>query len=129
MEYNLQAGSHVAYDLQYFFLTVAKYEADILSEEIAEPNAKISKDTDKESKMDIRSMHCGSNLIQIPFTTEPSIDLTTWFKSLRAVISTRIRLECPVKQTFEDAFWQPGYFPATTMQVSIDVLTEYGEIK
>jgi putative transposase len=30
-----------------------------------------------------------------------------------------------VTQTLEDAFWQPGYFLATTGQVSIDMLMDY----
>ena len=48
--------------------------------------------------------------------------------SLKGVTSRRIRKEYPeVKDRLEDAFWQPGYFLATTGQVSIDVLMNYVE--
>ena len=70
----------------------------------------------------------GSDHVHILFTTEPTTDLTKFINSLKGVTSRRIRQEYPeVKQTLEDAFWQPGYFLATTGQVSIDVLMEYVE--
>jgi putative transposase len=62
------------------------------------------------------------------FTTEPTTDLTKFINSLKGVTSRRIRQEYPeVKQSPDGAFWQPGYFLATTGQVSIDVLMEYVE--
>jgi len=70
----------------------------------------------------------GSDHIHILFTTEPTTDLTKFINSLKGVTSRRIRQEYPeVKQTLEDVVWQPGYFLATTGQVSIDVLMEYVE--
>jgi len=64
--------------------------------------------------------------VHILFGTKPTTDLTKFINSLKGVTSRRIRSEFPeVKQTLEDAFWQPGYFLATTGQVSIDVLMDY----
>lgn len=128
MRYNLQTGSHTVYALQYHFVTVTKYRADILTNEIAERIAEIANDTAEGFDVDIKSVDGGNNHIHILFTTEPTTNLTKFINSLKGVTSRRIRKEYPeVKRTLEEAFWQPGYFLATTGQVSIDVLMEYVE--
>ena len=61
-----------------------------------------------------------------PVSDKPTTNLTKFINSLKGVTSRRVRTEFPeVTQTLEDAFWQPGYFLATTGQVSIDVLMDY----
>ena len=78
--------------------------------------------------MDIKSLDGGSDHIHILFRAEPTTDLTKFINSPKGVTSRRIRREYPeVKQQLEDAFWQPGYFLATTGQVRIDVLMDYVE--
>jgi putative transposase len=128
MRYNLQTGSHTVYALQYHFVTVTKYRADILTNEIAERVGEIANDTAEGFDVDIKSVDGGSDHVHILFTAEPTTDLTKFINSLKGVTSRRVRQEYPeVKQHLEDAFWQPGYFLATTGQVSIDVLMEYVE--
>ena len=128
MKYNLETGSHTVYALQYHFVTVTKYRADILTDEIAERIGEISSDISEDFGVSIQSVNGGSDHVHILFTAKPTTNLTKFINSLKGVSSRKIRDEYPeTRQALDSAFWQPGYFLATTGQVSIDVLMEYVE--
>ena len=126
MKYNLQTGSHTVYALQYHFVTVTKYRATILTDIITERIGEITNDIAGDFGVDIQNVNGGNDHIHILFTAEPTTEMTKFINSLKGVTSRTIRKEHPeVKQVLEDSFWQPGYFLATTGQVSIDVLMDY----
>ncbi|MGQ3413895.1 IS200/IS605 family transposase [Natrinema sp. LN54] len=126
MEYHLQSGPHTVYALQYHFVTVTKYRADILTDERLERVAEVAHEIADGFEADIKSVDGGADHVHILFTTKPTTELTKFINSLKGVTSRRIRKEYPeVKDHLEDAFWQPGYFLATTGQVIIDVLMNY----
>ena len=126
MKYNLEKGSHTVYALQYHFVTVTKYRSDILTDEIAERLGEIASDIAADFNVNIQNVNGGSEHVHILFTAEPTTDLTKFINSLKGVSSRKIRDEYPeTRQALDDAFWQPGYFLATTGQVSIDVLMDY----
>lgn len=128
MKYNLQTGSHTVYALQYHFVTVTKYRATILTEEIAERIGEIGNELSEDYGVEIQNVNGGSDHIHILFTAKPTTDMTKFINSLKGITSRKVRSEYPeVKQTLEDSFWQPGYFLASTGQVSIDVLMDYVE--
>jgi len=128
MEYHLQSGSHTVYALQYHFVTVTKYRTDILTDERLERVAEVAHEIADDFEVDIQNVDGGTDHVHILFTTKPTTDLTKFINSLKGVTSRRIRKEYPdIKDRLEDAFWQPGYFLATTGQVSIDVLMDYVE--
>jgi putative transposase len=128
MKYNLQTGSHTVYALQYHFVTVTKYRATILTDDINERIGEIANDVAGDFGVEIQSVNGGNDHVHILFTAKPTTDLTKFINSLKGVSSRRIRSErSEVKQTLPDSFWQPGYFLASTGQVSIDVLMGYVE--
>jgi Transposase and inactivated derivatives len=128
MEYHLQSGSHTVYALQYHFVTVTKYCADILTDERLERVSEVAHEIAEDFEADIQNVNGGTDHVHILFTTKPTTNLTKFINSLKGVTSRRIRKEYPeVKDRLEDAFWQPGYFLTTTGQVSIDVLIDYVE--
>ena len=128
MKYNLETGSHTVYALQYHFVTVTKYRADILTDERLERVAEVAHEIAEDFEADIKNVDGGTDHVHILFTTKPTTNLTKFINSLKGVTSRRIRKEYPeVKDRLEDAFWQPGYFLTTTGQVSIDVLMDYVE--
>ena len=128
MEYHLQSGSHTVYALHYHFVTVTKYRADILTDERLERMAEVAHEIAEDFEADIQNVDGGTDHVCILFTTKPTTNLTKFINSLKGVTSRRVRKEYPeVKDRLEDAFWQPGYFLATTGQVSIDVLMDYVE--
>lgn len=53
MKYNLQTGSHTVYALQYHFVTVTKYRATILTEEIAERIGEIANELSEDFGVEI----------------------------------------------------------------------------
>ncbi|MFC4542537.1 IS200/IS605 family transposase [Halosolutus amylolyticus] len=128
MKYNLEKGSHTVYALQYHFVTVTKYRTDILTDEIAERIGEIASDISEDFGVSIQNVNGGSDHVHILFTAKPTTNLTKFINSLKGVSSRKIRDEYPqTRQVLDSAFWQPGYFLATTGQVSIDVLMEYVE--
>ena len=128
MEYNLETGSHKVYALQYHFVTVTKYRADLLTDEIAERIGEIANAIFEDFAVNIQNVNGGSDYVHILFTAMPTTDRTTFINSLKGVTSRKIRDENPeVRQALDNAFWQPGYFLATTGQVSIDILMNYVE--
>ena len=128
MKYNVETGSHTVYALQYHFVTVTKHRADVLTDEITQRIGEIANDTADKFDIRIQNVNGGSDHIHILFTAKPTSELTKFINSLKGVTSRRVRDEYPeVKEALEDAFWQPGYFLATTGQVSIGVLMEYVE--
>ncbi|MFH5801342.1 IS200/IS605 family transposase [Haladaptatus sp. CMAA 1911] len=128
MKYNLQTGSHTVYALQYHFVTVTKYRADVLTDEISERIGEVVNDLAGDFGVDIQNVNGGSDHIHILFTAKPTTDMTKFINSMKGVTSRKIRSEYPeVKQSLKDSFWQPGYFLASTGQVSIDVLMDYVE--
>ena len=59
---------------------------------------------------------------------KPTTNLTKFINFLKGVTFRKIRNEKPeVRQALDIAFWQSGYFLATTRHVSIGVLMEYVE--
>ena len=128
MKYNLQTGSHTVYALQYHFVTVTKYRTDLLTDEITERIAEIANDLADDFGVEIQSVNGGSDHIYVLFTAKPTTTLTKFFNSLKGVSSRYIRDEFPeTKRRIDKGLWQPGYFVASTGQVSIDVLMEYVE--
>ncbi|WP_129116737.1 IS200/IS605 family transposase [Halegenticoccus tardaugens] len=128
MKYNLQTGSHTVYALQYHFATVTKYRATVLTDDICERIGEIANDLSEDFGVSIQSVNGGRDHVHVLFTAKPTTDMTKFINSFKGVSSRKIRKEYPeVKQVLEESFWQPGYFLATTGQVSIDVLMEYVE--
>ena len=128
MKYNLEKGSQTVYALQYHFVTVTKYRADILTGEIAERIGEIASDISEDFGVSIQNVNGGSDHVHILFTAKPTTNLTKLINSLKGVSSRKIRDEYPeTRQALDSAFWQPGYFLATTGQVSIDGLMKYVE--
>ncbi|WP_227379504.1 IS200/IS605 family transposase [Haladaptatus halobius] len=116
------------YVLQYHFVTVTKYRVDLLTDEIAERIGEIASDISEDIDVNIQNVNGGSDHVHILFTAKPTTDLTKFINSLKGVTSRKIRDKNPeVRQALDKALWQPGYFLATTGQVSIDVLHEYVE--
>jgi len=128
MKYNLEKSSHTVYALLHHFVTVRKYRADLLTDEIAERIGEIASDISEDFGVNIQNVDGGSDHVHILFTAKPTTNLTKFINSLKRVSSRKIRDENPeVRQALDSAFRQPGYFLATTGQVSIDVLMEYVE--
>lgn len=128
MEYNLETGSHTVYALQYHFVTVTKYHEDMLTDEIIERIGEIANDIADDFGCEIQSVDGGTDHVHVLFTAKPTTTLTKFFNSLKGVTSRYIREEFPeTKARIDKGFWQPGYFVASTGQVSIDVLMQYVE--
>jgi putative transposase len=128
MKYDLETGPHTAYALQYQFVIIIKYRADLLTGKMAEGIGEITGGISEDFGVNIQNVNVGSDHVHIPFTAKPTTNLTKFINSLKGVTSRKIREKNPeVRQALNSAFWQPGYSLATTGQMNIDVLMEYVE--
>ncbi len=57
MKYNLETGPHTVYALQYHFVTVTKYRADLLTDEIAERIGGIVSDISEDFGVNIQNVN------------------------------------------------------------------------
>ena len=83
MEYHLQSGSHTVYALQYHFVTVTKYRADILTDERLERVAEVAHEIAEDFEADIKNVDGGTDHVHILFTEESRRmprGLTPWRK-------------------------------------------------
>jgi len=128
VKYNLETGSHTVYALQFHFVTVTKYRRDVLTDDITERIGEIANDLANDFGVEIQSVNGGGDHVHVLFTSKPTTTLTKFFNSFKGVSSRYVREEFPeTKRSIENGLWQPGYFVASTGQVSIDVLMEYVE--
>jgi putative transposase len=63
------------------------------------------------------------------FKSKPTLNIPKYLNALKTITSREIRGNFPdVKnKIWEDVFWSPSYFLATTGQVTLDVLKKYVE--
>ncbi|WP_407045761.1 IS200/IS605 family transposase, partial [Haloarcula laminariae] len=81
------------YALQYHFVTVTKYRADILTDARLERVAEIAHDIADDFEAEITNVNGGTDHIHILFRTKPPTDLTKFSNSLKGVMSRRVRKE------------------------------------
>ena len=70
MKSNLKTGSHMIYALQYHFVTVTKYRADLLTDEIAERIGEIA--CDGGFGVNIQNVNGSSDHVHILSTAKPT---------------------------------------------------------
>ena len=63
------------------------------------------------------------------FKAKPTLNIPKYLNALKTITSREIRRNYPEvkKELWNDAFWSPSYFLATTGQVTLDVLKKYVE--
>jgi len=76
-------------------VTVTKYRADLLTDEIAERVGEIASDISEDFGVNIQNVNGGSDHVHILFTAKPTTDLTKFINSLKGVTSRKIRDENP----------------------------------
>jgi putative transposase len=64
-------------------VTVTKYRADILTDEIAERISEIASDISEDFGVSIQNVNGGSDHVHILFTAKPATDLTKFVNSLK----------------------------------------------
>ncbi|RRJ29591.1 IS200/IS605 family transposase, partial [Halocatena pleomorpha] len=72
MKYNLQTGSHTVYALQYHFVTVTKYRATVLTDDICERIGEIANDLSEDFGVSIQSVNGGQDHVHVLFTAKPT---------------------------------------------------------
>jgi putative transposase len=136
--YKLDKGAHSVYTLHYHLILVVKDRRKALYNEVIRERLKeiIYKMAEKwqrekntEMAIEIVAQEPGEDHHYILFKATPRTSLTKVINSIKGASARVLRNEFPETKKFlwEDAFWAPSYFLATTGQVSLDVLKAYVE--
>ena len=111
--YNLDKGQHSVYSLYYHFIQVVKYRKKVFLREISE--------TFNVDVLDIEDH------FHMLFKATPLLNITKYVNAIKTITSREIQRNFPdVKnELYNNEFWAPSYFLATSGQVTLDVLKKY----
>ncbi|KAF1077913.1 hypothetical protein MKMG_01169 [Methanogenium sp. MK-MG] len=128
MKYKLDKSAHSVYALHYHLVVVVKYRRKALcSDEIRERLKDIVWDLSNELGIEIVAHEPAEDHYHLLFKATPKTNLVNVVNVIKGVSSRKLRQEYPEIQSFlwDNAFWSPSYFLATSGQVSLDVLKDY----
>ncbi|KXB05862.1 transposase [candidate division MSBL1 archaeon SCGC-AAA382F02] len=130
MQYELQKGRHSVFSLNFHLVVCVKYRREVFEnqgiiDELKKRTRKIASNYD----VTIKNQEVDKDHTHILFSAAPKTDLVKFINALKGATSRVIRNRFPeVKEKlWEDKFWSPSYFLATTGEVTLDVLKEYVE--
>jgi putative transposase len=136
--YKLDKGAHSVYTLHYHLILVVKDRRKALYNEVIRERLKEiiykmaekwQRENNSEMAIEIVAQEPCEDHHHILFKATPNTSLTKVINSIKGASARVLRNEFPETKKFlwEDAFWAPSYFLATTGQVSLDVLKAYVE--
>ncbi len=128
MVYDPDKGAHSVYSLYYHFIRVVKYGKKIsVNDAIVDFLRTKTGETAETFNVDLLEMECDKDHFHMLFKSTPMINIPQFINAIKTITSREIRREFPEvkKQLREGKFRSPSYFPATSGQVTIDVLKGY----
>ena len=129
MKYKTNSGSHSIYCLQFHYIACVKYRHKVMIDKIPNRLKEINNSVAKKFGIKILEQEVIPDHIHILFESKPQIQLSKFINSLKAVSGRLLFREFPElkKYLWENHFWSPSYFLASTGQVTLDTLKKYVE--
>jgi len=130
MRYNLQKGRHSVYSLHYHLVFCTKYRRDVFtSTEIVDELKTRTRNIAENYDIEIKNQEVDKDHVHILLSTKPGTNLVKFVNALKGATSRAIQNRYPeVKEKlWNNKFWSPSYFIATTGEVTLDQLKEYVE--
>ena len=129
MKYKTNSGSHSIYCLQFNYIACVKYRHKVMIDKIPNRLKQINNSVANKFSIKIIGQEVMPDHIHILFESKPQIQLSKFINSLKAVSGRLLFREFPElkKYLWENHFWSPSYFLASTGQVTLDTLKKYVE--
>jgi putative transposase len=84
-------------------------------------------DISKTFEVDVLGVECDKDHFHLLFKCKPTLDIPKYLNTLKTISSREINRKFPdvKKLLYDNAFWSPSYFLATSGQVTLDQLKKY----
>lgn len=129
MKKELESSGNAVHSLMYHLIIVVKYRQDVfISNKISERCKDIIKRLVTENGSEVVNIECGVDHIHILLKTKPATDVPKLVNVIKGRSARVLREEFSEElktKLWEDSFWSPSYYLATTGNVSLETLMNY----
>ena len=128
MSYELGKGSHSVYSLSYHFIQVVKYRRKVfVNDPIVDFLKTKTREIAETFNVDILEIECDRDYFHMLFKSTPLLNIPQFINAVKTITSREIKRNFPdvKKELWNEKFWAPSYFLATSGQVTFDVLKGY----
>ncbi len=128
VSYNLDKGQHSVYSLYYHFIQVVKYRKKLFINDAIVDFLKMKiREISETFNVDVLDIECDKDYFNMFFKATPLLNITKYMNAIKTITSREIQRNFPEvrNELYNNKFWSPSYFLATSGQVTLDVLKRY----
>ena len=128
VSYNLDKGQHSVYSLYYHFIQVVKYRKKVFINDAIVDFLKMKiREISETFNVDVLDIECDKDHFHMIFKATPLLNITKYINAIKTITSREIQRNFPEvrNELYNNKFWSPSYFLATSGQVTLDVLKRY----
>ena len=126
--YNLDKGQHSVYSLYYHLIQVVKYRKKVFINDAIVDFLKMKiREISGTFNVDVLDIECDKDYFNMLFKATPLLNITKYINAIKTITSREIQRNFPdaKNELYNNKFWSPSYFLATSGQVTLDVLKRY----
>ncbi len=128
MVYDLDKGAHSVSSLYYHFIQVVKYRKKVFANDaIVDFLRTKTREIAHTFDVDILDIECDKDHFHMLFKSTQLPNIPQFINAVKTITSREIQRNFPdvKKELRKGKFWSPSYFPATSGQVTLNVLKGY----
>ena len=128
VSYNLDKGQRSVYSLYYHFIQVVKYRKKVFINDAIVDFLKMKiREISETFNVDVLDIECDKDHFHMIFKATPLLNITRYINAIKTITSREIQRNFPEvrNELYNNKFWSPSYFLATSGQVTLDVLKRY----
>ena len=132
VSYNLDKGQHSVYSLYYHFIQVVKYRKKVFINDAMVDFLKMKiREISETFNVDVLDIECDKDHFNMIFKATPSLNITKYINAIKTITSREIQRNFPIvkNELYNNKFWSPSYFLATSGQATLDVMHKYIELQ
>ena len=122
-------GSHTVYQIEYHFVWVTKYRYQVLKGEVAERVRELVRQTCESFEIRIIRGVVSKDHVHILVSAPPNIAPSEIMRRIKGRSASKLFEEFPLlkKRYWGQHFWARGYFCATVVQMTDEMIQQYLE--
>ena len=132
VSYNLDKGQRSVYSLYYHFIQVVKYRKKVFINDAIVDFLKMKiREISETFNVDVLDIECDKDHFHMLFKATPLLNITKYINAIKTITSREIQRNFPEvrNELYNNKFWSPSYFLATSGQATLDVMHKYIELQ
>ena len=128
VSYNLDKGQRSVYSVYYHFIQVVKYRKKVFINDAIVDFLKMKiREISETFNVDVLDIECDKDHFHMIFKATPLLNITRYINAIKTITSREIQRNFPEvrNELYNNKFWSPSYFLATSGQVTLDVMKRY----